>query len=260
MAKPYKLTAIDEALSPLQTFEGNLTDFLNDNSIPDDQKLLIFQMALRRVDKQKPYQIKPISVVNVADKIQEANITQSSASTPLLPLEDHISRILDLLPVSYREQGKRLLNYLNGSSDIKIDATNHQITLGSNTYNLIDLITDFVSNRKKTLSIDTNLLKYLHTSNFPKALVINRKILKDLTSFNNEKDEEEDDDSEKDDFKTLMLTSTPKSNYKSSSSSSNDSTLASRKKHLSPTTANTSVSIQKGSGGDTHLHAKWMKL
>jgi hypothetical protein len=163
MAKPYKLTAIDEALSPLQTFEGNLTDFLNDNSIPDDQKLLIFQTALRRVDKQKPYQIKPISVVNVADKIQEANITQS---TPLLPLEeDHISRIIDLLPVSYREQGKRLLNYLNGSSDIKIDATNHQITLGSNTYNLIDLITDFVSNRKKTLSIDTNLLKYLHTSN-----------------------------------------------------------------------------------------------
>lgn len=259
MAKPYKLTAIDEALSPLQTFEGNLTDFLNDNSIPDDQKLLIFQTALRRVDKQKPYQIKPISVVNVADKIQEANITQSSASTPLLPLEDHLSRILDLLPVSYREQGKRLLNYLNESSDIKIDATNHQITLGSNTYNLIDLITDFVSNRKKTLSIDTNLLKYLHTSNFPKALVINRKILKDLTSFNNERDEE-DDDSEKDDFKTLMLTSTPKSNYKSSSSSSNDSTLASRKKHLSPTTANTSVSIQKGSGGDTHLHAKWMKL
>ena len=255
MAKPYKLTAIDEALSPLQTFEGNLTDFLNDNSIPDDQKLLIFQMALRRVDKQKPYQIKPISVVNVADKIQEANITQS---TPLLPLEDHISRILDLLPVSYREQGKRLLNYLNESSDIKIDATNHQITLGSNTYNLIDLITDFVSNRKKTLSIDTNLLKYLHTSNFPKALVINRKILKDLTSFNNEKDEEEDDDSEKDDFKTLMLTSTPKSNYKSSSS--NGSTLVSRKKYLSPTTANTSVSIQKGSGGDTHLHAKWMKL
>jgi hypothetical protein len=111
------LTAIDEALSPLQTFEGNLTDFLNDNSIPDDQKLLIFQTALRLVDKPKPYQIKPISAVNVADKIREANITQS---TTLLPLENHISRILDLLPVSYREQGKRFLNYLNRSSDIKL--------------------------------------------------------------------------------------------------------------------------------------------
>ena len=44
MAKPYKLTPIELALSPVEHFENNLSKFLDNENIEDDKKLLYFKM------------------------------------------------------------------------------------------------------------------------------------------------------------------------------------------------------------------------
>ena len=58
MAKPYKLTPIELALSPVEHFEDNLSKFIDNENIEDDKKLLLLQDALCRVDKHKPYRAK----------------------------------------------------------------------------------------------------------------------------------------------------------------------------------------------------------
>ena len=70
MAKPYKLTPIELALSPKEHFEDNLDKFINNETIADDEKLILLQNALRRVNKHKPYREKPLKV-NVIDQPSE---------------------------------------------------------------------------------------------------------------------------------------------------------------------------------------------
>ena len=62
MAKPYKLTPIELALSPKEHFEDNLDKFINNETIADDEKLILLQNALRRVNKHTPYREKPLKV------------------------------------------------------------------------------------------------------------------------------------------------------------------------------------------------------
>ena len=50
MANPYKLTPIELVLSPKQHFEGNLSKFINNMTIADNEKLILL-----RVDRHKPY-------------------------------------------------------------------------------------------------------------------------------------------------------------------------------------------------------------
>ena len=50
MANPYKLTPIELVLSPKQQFEGNLSKFINNMTIADNEKLILL-----RVDRHKPY-------------------------------------------------------------------------------------------------------------------------------------------------------------------------------------------------------------
>jgi hypothetical protein len=46
MAKTYKLTPIELALSPMEHFEDNVSKLVNDENIGDDKKLHLFQDAL----------------------------------------------------------------------------------------------------------------------------------------------------------------------------------------------------------------------
>jgi hypothetical protein len=103
MAKPYKLTPIELFLSPKDHFEDNLDKFLNNETIPDDEKLILFQNALRLFNKYKPYREKLLKV-NVIDQPSDNSETPKK--------EDLLTSVVDLLPQSYREQSKRLLAYL----------------------------------------------------------------------------------------------------------------------------------------------------
>ena len=103
MAKPYKLTPIEFALSLKENFEDNLDKFLNNETISGDEKIILLQNALRRVNKHKPYREKPLKV-NVIDQPSENSETPKK--------EDLLTSVVDLLPQSYREQSKRLLAYL----------------------------------------------------------------------------------------------------------------------------------------------------
>ena len=41
MAKPYKLTAMELVLSPKEHFENNLSKFINNETIVDQEKLIL---------------------------------------------------------------------------------------------------------------------------------------------------------------------------------------------------------------------------
>ena len=84
MAKPYKLTPIELALSPVEHFENNLSKFIDNENIEDDKKLLLLQDALRRVDKHKPYRAK----VSGIDHKKEPSPQDSAATGTQLKKEE----------------------------------------------------------------------------------------------------------------------------------------------------------------------------
>ena len=61
-AKPYKPISIKLAISPKEHFEDNLNKLINNEIIADDDKLILLQNALRRVDRHKPYRERPLNV------------------------------------------------------------------------------------------------------------------------------------------------------------------------------------------------------
>ena len=262
MAKPYKLTPIELALSPVEHFENNLSKFLDNENIEDDKKLLLLQDALRRVDKHRSYRSTPTAAAADPKKESSPRHSAAAAGTQLKKeeLDSIVLKIGNLMPHSYREQSKRLLAYLLESDHTQVESNGAGIIIQGKSYNLLDLIYDMVTNRKGLLSFDTHLYNFLNTLNFPKSLIGNRQILKKLnehassssssssttttlTPLKNELEEE--------DFKSILEnTSTP---------------LIARQKRrriksTSPSPPPT-ASIQKGSGRyTTCLRSKWLKF
>ena len=150
MAKPYKLTPIELALSPVEHFEDNLSKFLDNETIDDDKKLILLQDALRRVDKHKSYRSKPTAAG--IDHKKESSPQESAAGTQLKKEElDSIAlKIGNLMPHSYREQSKRLLTHLleSGQDHIQVESNGEGIIIRGKSYNLLDLIYDMVTNHK----------------------------------------------------------------------------------------------------------------
>ena len=50
----------------------NIDTFIDNETIADDEKLVLFQSVLRRVDKYKPYHERPLKVI-VIDHIKHQN-------------------------------------------------------------------------------------------------------------------------------------------------------------------------------------------
>ena len=51
---------IELAISPKKGFKYNLNKFINNKTIANDEKLILFQNALQYVLKHKPYQERPL--------------------------------------------------------------------------------------------------------------------------------------------------------------------------------------------------------
>jgi len=254
MAKPYKLTPIELALSPVEHFEDNLSKFLDNETIDDDKKLILLQDALRRVDKH--YRSKPTAAA--ADPKKESSPQESPAAAAAAAgtqlkkeeLDSIVLKIGNLMPHSYREQSKRLLIYLLESDQIQVESNGERIIIQGKSYNLLDLMYDMVTNRKGLLSFDTRLYNFLNTLNFPKSLIGNRQILKKLNERASSSSTLKDELEAEEDFKSILEnTSTP---------------LIARQKRrriksTSPPPA--AASIQKGSGRyTTCLRSKWLKF
>ena len=253
MAKPYKLTPIELALSPVEHFEDNLSKFLDNETIDDDKKLILLQDALRRVDKH--YRSKPTAADPKKESSpQESPAAAAAAGTQLKKeeLDSIVLKIGNLMPHSYREQSKRLLIYLLESDQIQVESNGERIIIQGKSYNLLDLIYDMVTNRKGLLSFDTHLYNFLNTLNFPKSLIGNRQILKKLNERASSSSTLKDELEAEEDFKSILEnTSTP---------------LIARQKRrriksTSPPPPPSTASIQKGSGRyTTCLRSKWLKF
>ena len=254
MAKPYKLTPIELALSPVEHFEDNLSKFLDNETIDDDKKLILLQDALRRVDKH--YRSKPTAAAAAADPKKESSPQESPAAAAAAAagtqlkkeeLDSIVLKIGNLMPHSYREQSKRLLIYLLESGQIQVESNGERIIIQGKSYNLLDLMYDMVTNRKGLLSFDTRLYNFLNTLNFPKSLIGNRQILKKLNERASSSSTLKDELEAEEDFKSILEnTSTP---------------LIARQKRRRIKSTSPAASIQKGSGHyTTCLRSKWLKF
>ena len=143
MAKPYKLTPFELVLSPVEHFEDNLSKFLNDENIADDKNLLLLQDALRRVDEHRPYLERPTVTVTDPPK-RETSPQDSAVQSKEKELNSIVSKIGNLLPLTYREQSKRVLSYLMletaAEHQVRVDSTGKRIIIQGKSYNLVNLI------------------------------------------------------------------------------------------------------------------------
>ena len=95
------------------------------------------------------------------------------------------------------------------SEHIQIDSKGNRIIIQGASYNLLDLIHDMVTNRKGLLSLDNHTYNFLITLNFPKSLITNKQIPKNIQEHSNNltlKEEEKDCNS------VLKNTDTPSAN------------------------------------------------
>ena len=60
--RPYKLIPLETAIQPRQRFEYKMADFLNNDSITDSEKLVLFQSAMSRLQKYRSDMTKPIKM------------------------------------------------------------------------------------------------------------------------------------------------------------------------------------------------------
>ena len=85
MAKPYKSIRIKIAFSSKEHSEDNLDKFINNETIADDEKLIL-QNILRCVDRHEPYRERPLKV-NVIDQPQHPS-SEGSISPPEQPMQE----------------------------------------------------------------------------------------------------------------------------------------------------------------------------
>ena len=113
-------------------------------------------------------------------------MTPSSTPQPL-PKEDDLSKVLtsvaDLMLHSYRDQYKRLLTYLTESEHVQINGSENQIIIRGKTNILLDLLSDLIKHRKRLVSFNSHLDKFINLSKFPNSLIRNKHILKRLKEF-----------------------------------------------------------------------------
>jgi len=89
MAKPHILTPIDPALSSKEPFENNLDKFINNETISDDEKFILLQNALRRVERRKPYPKRPLK----KNTIDQAPTPESSKTLKTPKQEENLSKV-----------------------------------------------------------------------------------------------------------------------------------------------------------------------
>ena len=147
------------------------------------------------------------------------------------------------MPQSYREKSKRLLAYL--AENEQIDEKKNEFIIQGKPYNLIDLLSDLIVNRKRVESYAEHLYNFLKSSKFPKSFITNKPDLKKLKEHSPSTLLKVEDD----DFKSFLEnTSTPAGNL----------TLVARLKRRR---IDSSGSMQKGCERFTSgLWSKWIKF
>ena len=104
MIKSYKLIRIELALSPKERFEDNRNKFVRNEIIPNDEKLLLIQSTLRRVDMLKLYHERPLKVNVINHKKETLQNSVALAQQPVQSIEKEessLSKVLKTLQTYY---------------------------------------------------------------------------------------------------------------------------------------------------------------
>ena len=105
MIKPYKLTPIELALSPKEErFEDNHNEFVDNETNPNDEKLLLIQSTLRRVNMLKPYHERPlkVNVINHRKKtLQNSETLVQQSAQPIEKVDLSLSKVSETLQTYY---------------------------------------------------------------------------------------------------------------------------------------------------------------
>ncbi|KAK2702059.1 hypothetical protein QYM36_019329 [Artemia franciscana] len=212
--RPYKLIPLETAIQPRQRFEYEMADFLNNDSISDSEKLLLFQSAMSRLQKYRSYMTKPIKVdvvskpslpsepqpsgpqvsrrdptaVNQNLGLCAAPVNQNHGPGVAEPFSPQASTqeyegLFEKFPVSYRQSAQLLYHHLHELDGFEIERGFNNIKIHDKLYNATDLLTDLISNRKSRYAIDSNIINFLADSNIPLSLIRNKGILKDVQNL-----------------------------------------------------------------------------
>ncbi|KAK2718764.1 hypothetical protein QYM36_005938 [Artemia franciscana] len=205
---PYKLIPLETAIQPRKHFEYEMADFLNNDSISDSEKLLLFQSAMSHLQKYQSDMTKPIkmaivskpslpsepqpsgplasrrdpTVVNQNPGPCAAPVNQNHGPGAAEPFSPQASTqeyegLFEKLPVSYRQSAELLYHHLNELDGFENERGFKNIKIHDKLYNATDLLTDLISNRKLRYAIDSNVLNFLADSNILLSLIRNKDIL-----------------------------------------------------------------------------------
>ncbi|KAK2713122.1 hypothetical protein QYM36_011725 [Artemia franciscana] len=191
-----------------------MADFLNNDSISDSEKLLLFQSAMSRLQKYRSDMTRPIkvdvvskpslptepqpsgplvsqrdpTVVNRNPGPCAAPVNQNHGSGAAEPFSPQASTqeyegLFERLPVFYRQSAQLLYNHLHELDGFEIERGFNNIKIHNKLYNATDLLTDLISNRKSRYAIDSNIINFLADSNIALSLIRNKGILKDVQNL-----------------------------------------------------------------------------
>ncbi|KAK2703358.1 hypothetical protein QYM36_018149 [Artemia franciscana] len=194
---PYKLIPLATAIQPRQRFEYEMADFLNNDSISDSEKSLLFQSAMSRLQKYRNDMTIPIKV----DVVPKPSLPlEPQPSGPLVSRRDPTAvnqnlgpcavpvnqnhgpgvvepfspqastqdyeGLFEKLPVSYRQSAQLLYHHLHELNGFENERGFNNIKINDKLYNATDLLTDLISNRK----LFVKPLKNKHGSEVSKQL------------------------------------------------------------------------------------------
>ena len=122
MAKPYKLTPIEFALSPIEHFQDNISRLTDDGNVAVDNKTNSASRCTSASGKTLTLSLGRVNVSVINKK--ETSVQDSRTTTQ--PKEEHsiLSSIGAILPHSYREQSTRAWNltYLMECEHFQVDS------------------------------------------------------------------------------------------------------------------------------------------
>src|SRR5437867_3263049 len=157
----------------MSVLDNEMLKILQDATLADDVKIIKYNQILQRYqgvkqEKEKPFQLE-------IKKTKLPIIVEEEKQSPL-----H-ETVYNTVPPKFHKQANLLLEYVQKNPHLKWSPTGEMIVDNNKIAgsNIIDLINDFVRNRKIEPAIGASIfMKKLAESNIPREAIVNKERLK----------------------------------------------------------------------------------
>lgn len=165
----------DGATNLISSLDREMNRILQDNTLAEDTKIILYNQILHRYRKTKEEHNKPFQLELHEPKMEEMDDTMIEEEATDDPVA---KRILDIIPRKWQRNALALLDYVNNNPHMKWSDKGEMIVDDkkiANT-NIIDLISDFSKDsriRKPAIGAEI-FMKNLLKENVPRELIVNK--------------------------------------------------------------------------------------